>query len=119
MTVREKLIECWKKDYTNEQAAYTAGITLDNLKEMLDEDETLRDDERKARLYLPCKTKDNIAELVESKNLRGTLFHAERRMPEEYSTKNTVSVEGEVNTVPVEDRIAAMKEEMEKLLNAQ
>lgn len=119
MNVREKLIECWKKDYTNEQAAYTAGITLDNLKEMLDEDETLRDEERKARLYLPCKAKDTIAEWVDEGQQKGTLFYAERRMPEEYSTKNTVSVEGEVNTVPVEDRIATMKEEMEKLLNAQ
>lgn len=110
-TLRKKLIACWRKDYSDELAAVKCGLTLQDLRLLLKKDEKLARDREKAMAYLRMQAKDNIAFDIE----RGkkSEWYLERKMPEEYSTRQNISLEATVD-IPVSEKEEQVKEMFKK-----
>lgn len=106
-TLRKKLIACWRKDYSDELTALKCGIELSELRILLKEDEKLAKDRKVALAYMRMQVKDNIADAI--KKGKKTEWYAERRMGDEYSTKQNISLEASVD-IPVAEKEEKVKE---------
>lgn len=111
-TLRKKMISLWERDYTDELVAESCGMKLDDLRLLLDEDEKLAKERKKALCHLRMKTRDNIAEAIEEGELKTTKWYAERREAEVYSPKGSVNVTGNID-IPLAEK-KQMIEEMFK-----
>lgn len=106
-TLRKKLIACWKKDYSDELTAIKCGIELSELRILLKEDEKLAKDRKRAMATLRMQAKDNIA--FDINRGKKSEWYLERKMPEEYSSRQNVSLEATVD-VPVSEKEEKVKE---------
>lgn len=91
-TLRKKLIRCWEKDYTDELAAQCCDMSLEDLRLLLDSDESLQKERVKALSHLRMKSRDNIASEIEDGEIKTSKWYAEIREPEVYSRKQNVTV---------------------------
>lgn len=114
--LREKMIKCWERDYSDELVCEAVGIDLEVLREMLESDGKLARERTRAMSHLRMKAKDNIAQWVEDGSMRGTQYFADRRMKDEYSTRQNVEITAEEIITPIEERLAEAKTKMDELL---
>lgn len=102
-TLRKKMISLWAKDYTDELVAMESGMSIEDLRMLLDEDEGLAKERKKALCHLRMKVRDNIASEIEDGEIKTTKWYAERRESEIYSPKGNVTVTGQVE-IPLAEK---------------
>lgn len=111
-----KLREAWKAGMPDRKAAVYAGMTPDELKEVLRMDSRLalqRAAMIAGDLQTEIKARNNVKKSIENESVDSSKWFLERRVPEEFSTKSTVSVQAD-DFMSISEKKAELEKLMEK-----
>lgn len=110
--MRTKLVKAYRKGLNHREAAIHCGISHSDLLEYLSYDEKFRMRAEGLMEHLAIRAKLNLAEAIEGKKLKSTQWYLERKRPEEFSTKQDVSIS---TSESESDREKKFEEMLEKL----
>ena len=112
----KKLKEAWMAGMPDRKAAIYAGMTPEELTE------ALRMDNRLALQRAACiaedlavevKARNNVRNSIKNESVDSSKWFLERKVPEEFSTKSTVSVQAD-DFLSIDEKKAELEKLMEK-----
>lgn len=115
-----KLRKAWIAGVNDKKAAQYAGITADDLKELL------RKDSKLALMRAACLTncleteiaaRNNVKSSIKEGSVESSKWYLERKVPDEFSTKQTVSVQAD-DFLSIDEKKAELEKLMEKFGDA-
>lgn len=92
--LRTRLVKAYKDGLNHREAAIVSGISHRDLLEYLSYDEAFRMRAEGLREHLAIKAKKNVAKAIEGGKMKSSQWYLERKRPEEFSTKQEVSISG-------------------------
>lgn len=110
--LRGRLVKAYKQGMNHKEAAIHCGIKHSNLLEYLSYDEEFRMRADGLREHLAIKAKMNVASAIEGGKMKSSQWYLERKRPEEFSTKQEVSV---TNAESEENRSKRIEDALGKL----
>lgn len=105
-----RIVEAWKNDLSDREAAFYASEISDvhikesDIKEMLHDYPEIEELKLNLQDGLITKAKMNVSDYVEAKDKSMTKWLLERKRAEEYSTKSAVAFEGAVVELTIEEK---------------
>lgn len=114
--IKRLLRAAWREGMPDRKAALYAGITPEELKELLRVDTSLvftRNAMIGKNLEIEMAARKNVNRSVSDGNVDSSKWLLERKVPEEFSTKGQVSVQSD-DFATIEDKKAQLEKMMEK-----
>lgn len=114
--IYRKLRRAWVQGMPDRKAALYAGITPEDLKDLLLHDTKLvltRNAAIGRNLDVELAARRNVNKAVEEGSVDSSKWLLERKVPEEFSTKGQVSVQSD-DFATIEDKKAQLEKMMEK-----
>ena len=118
--VTRKLRKAWLAGVPDRKAAQYAGITPEDLKDIL------RKDTKLALMRAACLTNEleteinartNVKKNIKDGSVDSSKWYLERKVPDEFSTKQTVSVQAD-DFLSIDEKKAELEKLMEKFGDA-
>ena len=108
--ILEKLNTAWSYGCTDAEACVYADITMLDLKEIFKDNPTLKEERRLLKKKPNIKARMNIVDSINAGNLDTSKWYAERKMKDEFSTKQVV----EEDASKAQEKLKEMDKFLEK-----
>lgn len=108
--ILKKLNNAWSYGCTDAEACLFADITIADLQEIFKQNPNLKDERRLLKKKPNMKARMNIVDSINAGNLDTSKWYTERKMKDEFSTKQVVEEE----TSKVDEKLKEMDRFLEK-----
>ena len=120
------LTEAWGNGFSDRETAFyvckkdgAADMTAQEIRELKDKYPDVADLEVSLKSDLLAMSKMTIADALREGDIKTAKWYAERKGPDEFSTKQAVALEGAVIELSIEEKRQATQEYIEQMKNGE